>query len=80
MCRVKEPPCEDNEAEAEQRRRQAEAAAVDLSWLAKESQKPYLVRPNLKLFTRKAVLSHFTATQVGEEINTCSHRGVPPRR
>ncbi|THH14114.1 hypothetical protein EW146_g6187 [Bondarzewia mesenterica] len=39
---VWEPPCEDDDSEAETRRRNAEAAAVDLSWLSLESQKPYV--------------------------------------
>lgn len=45
--RVIERTYEDNEGEAATRRRQAEAAAVDFSWLKKESQKlSYPVRPS----------------------------------
>jgi len=44
---VKEPPCEDNDEEAEVRKQQASAAAVDIDWLLKESKKPSIVRTAL---------------------------------
>lgn len=39
-----EPPCEDDESEAEVRKRRAEAAAVDFTWLSRESHKASVVR------------------------------------
>lgn len=41
-----EPPCEDDESEAEVRKRRAEAAAVDFTWLSRESHKASVARPN----------------------------------
>ncbi|KZT73048.1 hypothetical protein DAEQUDRAFT_504228 [Daedalea quercina L-15889] len=37
---VKEPPCEDNEEEAERRSTRAQEIAVDFDWILKEARKP----------------------------------------
>ncbi|KAA1467696.1 hypothetical protein DENSPDRAFT_832804, partial [Dentipellis sp. KUC8613] len=50
-----EPPCEDDEKEAEERSQRAQAAAVDMSWLLAESRRPYVPRPNESRKTLSAI-------------------------
>ncbi|KAI0925832.1 hypothetical protein AcV5_008458 [Taiwanofungus camphoratus] len=38
---IKEPPCEDDDAEAERRALQAQAVAVDFEWILEESKRAY---------------------------------------